>query len=100
MNPVGSKEQREKIRRDLRRFCLEHEDPLATPLVPTPLFSALDGLDIAEKMREVFEGLLQEAWADADVHPRHGYSSCERCDKFWDDSIAIHAKWDKWKGER
>lgn len=37
---------------------------------------------------EAFDNLLQHIWANADVHPRHGYGTCERCDKAWDDSIA------------
>ncbi len=46
-------------------------------------------------LREVlaaFDSLLQETWANADVHPRCGYGTCDRCDKAWDVSIATITK--------
>lgn len=92
-NPLGSKEQRERHR---EAFLLSHRG-----FTNLQSLDVLAGLDIAEERLYVaLEKLLQEAWADADVHPRHGYGTCARCDKFWDDSIAALAAWDKWKGER
>ena len=33
----------------------------------------------------------QLAWEDADVHPRHGYGSCEQCDTLWDTTFGPDA---------
>ncbi len=56
--------------------------------------SASEALDmmLMREVLEAFDGLLQHTWANADVHPRCGYGTCDRCDKAWDVSIAVIAK--------
>jgi len=90
-NPLATKEQREELRRG---------KPLSMRKRVEADIAALDGLDIAQEMAEAHERLLQEAWIDADVHPRHGYGTCGRCDKFWDDSIEALRRWQAWEGEQ
>ena len=55
-------------------------------------------LTLLADMGGALEYLLQEAWANAEVHPRHTPGTCKQCDKAWDDSIAVLITWEKAKG--
>ena len=73
MNPVGSKDQRDKVRASL-------DDSRWLSTVEADILLALDGLDIAEEMAGYLAGL----------HP------------ITDDGCVIDealAAWDKWRGE-
>lgn len=77
MNPVGTKEQREELRRGPSRDSsgFKYVNPRLAALP-----SALDGLDIAEEMADMFRTQYEN------------YCNCRCC--------KLLAKWDKWKGER
>ena len=98
MNPVGSKEQREELRRHLGPTPASINARMFEPRCTAELRLALDGLDIAEEMAKA----LVEPVNDRHGHPK--LRGCKACRNLWKkDKPEKHldgcvlAEWDNWK---